>query len=275
MNRFSFSLLVLSALLATWLPKGVQAHDPTLNPMQVLGALGFDQRLNAEVPRDLVFKDENGQRVTLGSFFATKPVILSLGYFECPNLCPLVRHGLLAGLQGVSFTAGQDFTVLAVSIDPTETPAVATKVKQEYVQAYDRPSGAAGWRFLTTDHATIDRLSQAVGFRYAYDTRQRQFAHASGVVILTPEGRVARYLFGIEFPPRELRLALVEAAGDRIGSVVDQVLLYCYHYNPVTGQYDVLIMNVIRLAGLITVCAVAGLVLVLLRREQQVGMRSQ
>jgi protein SCO1/2 len=236
-----------------------------------LGALGFDQRLNAQVPLDLHFVDERGQSVALRRFFGEQPVILTLGYFQCPNLCPLTRRALLASLQQIRLAAGKDFAVLAVSIDPTETPAQAGAAKQEYVARYDRPTGDAGWHFLTGDHATIDSLADAVGFRYAFDTRQGQFAHASGVILLTSEGKVARYLFGLEFPPRDLRLALVESAGKRIGSLVDQVLLFCYHYDPVTGQYSLLVMNVLRLAGLLTVAALGGMVLLFLRKERRIA----
>jgi protein SCO1 len=248
----------------------VQAHDPTLQPAQVLDALGFDQRLNEVVPQDLVLQDEMGHPVRLGTYFVDRPVILTLGYFACPTLCPLVRQGLLAGLQQIGFTAGQEFEVVMVSLDPTETPAIATEVKQEYVEAYNRPTGANGWHFLTGDHAAIDQLAHAVGFRYAYDTRQDQYAHASGIVILTPSGKIASYLFGIEYAQRDLRLALVEAAAGRIGSPLDQVLLFCYRYDPVTGQYTPQIMNLLRLAGLATVLSLGLAIGVLLRRERLV-----
>jgi protein SCO1/2 len=260
-------LWMATGALLTWAP--AHAHDPSLHPAQVLDALGFDQRLDANVPLDLVFQDESGRSAPLQTFFADRPVILSLGYFACPNLCPLARRGLLEALQQVKLDAGKEFTVLAVTIDPAETPALAAKVKQEYVQAYDRPTGDEGWRFLTGDHTTIDQLTAAVGFRYAYDTRQQQFAHPSGVVILTADGKVARYLLGIEYPPRDLRLALVEAANHRIGTVVDQLLLFCYHYDPVTGQYTMLVMNVLRLAGVMTVMALGTMVLVFVRREKE------
>jgi protein SCO1/2 len=207
--------------------------------------------------------------VQLSHFFSGKPVILSMGYYGCPNLCPLTRRGLLASLQQLQFTAGEEFTVLAISIDPEETPELAAQTRDETVQAYGRAAAEPGWHFLTGDHDTIDELSDAVGFRYAYDTRQQAYAHASGVIILTPEGTVSRYLFGLEYAPRDLRLALVEAAANRIGTVIDQVLLFCYHYDPITGEYTMLIMNVLRLAGLATVLSLGGVIALLLHRERR------
>lgn len=269
MWRSSLTLLlgvVLGILLA---PLPVRAHDPDLHPMQVLDAIGFDQRLDAPVPLDLTFVDESGQPVQLSQFFAGKPVILSMGYYDCPNLCPLTRRGMLASLQQLQFTAGEEFTVLAVSIDPEETPALAAQTRDEIVRVYNRSASEVGWHFLTGDHETIDELSDAVGFRYAYDTRQQAYAHASGVVILTPEGTVSRYLFGLEYAPRDLRLALVEATANRIGTVIDQVLLFCYHYDPISGEYTLLIMNVLRVAGLATVLVLGGLIALFLRAERR------
>jgi protein SCO1 len=269
MRRSSWVVLLVLALGILMAPRAVRAHDPNLHPLQVLDAIGFDQRLDAPVPLDLTFLDERGQPVQLRHYFDGKPVILSMGYYDCPNLCPLTRRGLLASLQQLSFTAGEEFRVLAISIDPEETPELAARTHAETVQAYSRPGGEAGWHFLTGDHDAIDELSDAVGFRYAYDTRQEAYAHASGVIILTPEGTVSRYLFGLEYAPRDLRLALVEATANRIGTVIDQVLLFCYHYDPITGEYTMLIMNVLRLAGLTTVLVLGGLITVLLRRERR------
>jgi protein SCO1 len=268
-------LYIFICLAALILPAPIQAHDPALQSAQVLDALGFDQRLNEAVPLDLVLQDEMGRPVRLGTYFVERPVILTLGYFACPNLCPLVRQGLLAGLQQIRFTAGREFEVVMVSLDPTETPAIATEVKQEYVQAYNRPTGATGWHFLTGDHAAIDQLANAIGFRYAYDTRQGQYAHASGIVILTPGGKIASYLFGIEYAQRDLRLALVDAAVGRIGSPLDKVLLFCYRYDPVTGQYTPQIMNLIRLAGMATVISLGLAIAILLRRERTWNARER
>lgn len=269
MRRSSWTCFLVVFGLSLLMPLPVGAHDPSLHPAQVLDAIGFDQRLDAHVPLDLTFTDETGQPVQLGRFFDGKPVILSLGYFTCPNLCPLTRRGLLASLRQLRFTAGKEFTVLAVSINPAETPAMAARTRAEIIQAYNRPVAEPGWHFLTGDHETIDKLAGAVGFRYAFDRRQQVYAHASGVIILTPAGNISRYLFGLEYAPRDLRLALVEAAANHIGTAVDRVLLFCYHYDPVSGEYTLLIMNVVRLAGLATVLLLGGLVVLLLRRERR------
>jgi protein SCO1/2 len=271
-NVLRFTLYALIALAVLMLaPAPGYGHDPALHPNQVLGVLGFDQRLGANAPLDLVFGDENGRQVALADFFGQRPVILLMGYFSCPNLCPLTRHGLAEGLAGLTFEAGEDFEVVAVSIDPQETTQAAAQAKSEQLAAYGRSWTAAGWHFLTGDHASIDRLAEAVGFRYAYDTRQGQFAHASGIVVLTPEAVVARYLFGLEYKGRDLRLALVEAADNHIGTALDQVLLFCFHYDPLTGQYTPLIMNVVRAAGVATVALLGSLVVVLRRKEREIG----
>jgi protein SCO1/2 len=215
---------LVGLLMGLWLTAPVQGHDPTLHETQILGALGFDQRLNAAVPSTLRFVNERGQPVTVGQLWGERPVILTMGHFTCPALCSMVRQELAMGLRDVRFDAGDEFTVIAVSIDPTETPADAARAKAQQLASYGRPETSAGWHFLTSDHATIDQLADAIGFRYAYDARQGQYAHPSGVVILTPDGKVARYLLGLDYAPRDLRLGLVEAVANRIGSVVDQVL---------------------------------------------------
>lgn len=245
------------------------AHDPTLHQTQILDAIGFDQHLDAQVPLDVSFQDENGRSVQLGDYFTGKPVLLSLGYWECPNLCPLSRAGLLHSLAKLDFTVGQEIAVVMVSIDPTETPMLATTVKQQHLASYNRPASADGWHFLSGDHAAIDQLAAAVGFRYAYDAEHDEYAHVSGLVVLTPAGKVARYLYGIDYNPRDLRLSLVEATGNRIGKLADQVLLFCYSYNPVTGHYSLLLTRVLQTAAAITVAAVVGMIWLLLRNERQ------
>jgi protein SCO1/2 len=274
--RFTFCTirLLLFALVA-FAPARSYAHDPELHSSVILGSIGFDQRPGASIPLALSFWNEHDQRVVLADFFGKHPVILLMGYFSCPNLCPLTRYGLAEGLAKVSFDAGAEFVVVAVSIDPQETAAAAAKTKAEELATYGRAQTAGGWHFLRGDHAAIDRLTEAVGFRYAYDSRQGQFAHASGIVVLTPGGEVARYLFGLEFAPRDLRLALVEAANNRIGTALDQVLLFCYHYDPLKGQYTPLIMNVMRVAGTATAVLLAGLVVVLRRKEREIGRASE
>lgn len=253
-------------LVAVWCFPGAGARpllahdeDPHL-PEEMLDLIGFDQRLDAQVPLDLQFRDETGKTLRLDDLFAREPVILALGYFECPNLCSLVRMGLVDGLRQVSFDAGDEFQVVLVSIDPAETPAVAASAKEETLALYERPETAAGWHFLTGEHETIDRLAEAVGFRYAYDPAYGQYAHASGLVLLTPAGKIARYLFGLAYAPRDLRLGLVEAAQNRIGSAVDQILLFCFHYNPAAGRYTATVLTVLRLAGIAFVLGMGAVI---------------
>ena len=219
------------------------------------------------MPLDLTFRDETGQPVTLGQYFGSKPVILALVYYECPMLCTLTLNGLVSALKAVSFDVGNQFNVVTVSFNPAETPNLAAAKKETYLKSYGRAGADAGWHFLTGDAANIKRLVDAVGFRYRYVPEQKQFAHAAGITVLTPSGKIARYFFGVEFAPRDLRLGLVEAANEKIGSPVDQLLLYCFHYDPVTGKYGAVVMNIIRLGGVVTVLALGGAVLIMRRRE--------
>jgi len=234
---------------------------------KALKNVGLDQRLNEQVPLDAVFKDEQGQEARLGQFFKGKPVVLSLVYYSCPMLCTQVLNGQLGAFRSVSFNIGEQFEVVTVSFDARETPQLASAKKQTYIKGYNRPSGEAGWHFLTGDEANIKRLAEAVGFRFAWDEQTKQFAHASGVMVLTPEGKLARYFYGIDYPPRDLRLALVEASQNKIGTPVDALMLYCYHYDPVTGKYGVVVMNVMRVAGIVTVILIVGMILVLKKRS--------
>jgi protein SCO1 len=232
----------------------------------VLNKVGIDQKLNEQLPLDAVFKDEQGNEVRLGQFFNKgKPVIISLVYYQCPMLCNQVMNGMLGSFRQISFNVGEQFEVVTVSFDTKETPQLAAAKKQTYVKGYNRANGAAGWHFLTGDDANVKRLTEAVGFRYTWDEQTKQFAHASGIMLATPEGKLARYFYGIDYPPKDLRLGLVEASENKIGSPVDTLMLYCYHYDPSTGKYGVVIMNVIRLAGIITVVLIIGLLLLLKR----------
>ncbi|HWU41113.1 MAG TPA: SCO family protein [Candidatus Acidoferrum sp.] len=235
--------------------------------------VGFDQRLNEQVPLDLAFRDEGGRPVRLGDYFGGKPVILSLVYYNCTTLCPMILDGLVRSLNPVSFDIGKQFSVLTVSFDPRETPAQAAAKKAEYVRRYRRPGAADGWHFLTGEEAAIRQLTQAVGFRYVYDAKTEQFAHAAGILMLTPQGKVARYFYGFDFSPRDLRLGLIEAAANTIGTPIDQVLLYCYHYDPLTGQYGLIIMNALRLSALATVLALGTFILVMFRRERLANLK--
>jgi len=232
----------------------------------VLKTVGIEQRLNEQVPLDAVFKDEHGQQVRLGDVAKGKPVVLALVYYSCPMLCNQILNGVLGTLRQVSFNAGDQFEVIAISFDSRETPELAATKKQTYVKAYNRPGADAGWHFLTGDDANIKRVTDAAGFHYKWDEKTNQFAHASGIMLLTPDGKLARYFYGIEYPARDVRLGLVEASENKIGSPVDTLMLYCYHYDPATGKYGAVVMNIMKVAGVITVGLIVGMLLVLRKR---------
>ena len=202
--------------------------------------------MDSQVPLDLHFRDESGKQVRLGDFFGQKPVVLSLVYYECPMLCTLVLNGMVTSFKVLSFDVGKEFEVVTVSFNPREKPPLAAAKKQAYLKRYGRPNAEKGWHFLTGDQDQITKLADAVGFRYTYDPKTEQYAHASTIIVLTPKGHVARYYYGIEYAPRDLRLGLIEASANKIGSPVDQVLLYCYHYDPLTGKYGLVIRNVLE-----------------------------
>src|SRR5262249_13909256 len=206
--------------------------------------VGIDQKLDQQVPLDLVFRDETGTPVRLGQYFGSKPVILTLVYYECPMLCNQVLNGLDRSLNVLSFDVGNQFNVVTVSFNPRETPELAAAKKESYIRAYQRPGASAGWRFLPRDGASIQALTGAVGFRYAYDAESKQYAHASGIMILTPQGKISRYFYGIEYGPKDLRLGIIEASEGKISTPVDQLLLYCFHYDPATGKYSLTVLNV-------------------------------
>jgi protein SCO1/2 len=234
-----------------------------------LAGVGFDQNLGAQVPLDLVFRDETGAAVELGTYFGRRPVILVLSYYECPMLCTLVLNGLASGLKPVSFAPGEDFEIVTVSFDPREQPELAAKKKANYVELYGRPGAATAWHFLTGEEPAIRALTRAVGFRYRYDAASNQFAHAAGIMVLTPAGQISRYLFGIEYAPKDIRLALVEASAGKIGSFVDQLLLFCFHYDPETGKYGAAAINGIRAGGILTLAALVLYMIGAWRRERR------
>jgi len=247
--------IVLTCLALACAPLAVKA-DSALP--RLVRDVGFDQRLDAQVPLDLEFRDESGAPVMLGQYFGERPVILVLAYYRCPMLCNLVLNGLTQALRDISFDAGREFEVVAVSFDPRETPELAAAKKRTYATRYGRPGGEAGWHFLTGKQPAIDALTKAVGFRYAYDSPSDEFAHASGIVVLTPRGRVSRYFYDIRYEPRDVRLGLVEASQGRIGSPIDQVLLFCFHYDPAEGKYGAAVMRFVRLGGVLTLLCVAS-----------------
>ncbi|MFZ0960030.1 MAG: SCO family protein [Terriglobia bacterium] len=236
----------------------------SVTPPQLRG-VGIEQRLNNQVPLDLKFRDETGQTVTLGSYFGKKPVILSLVYYSCPMLCTLAENGLLNALRDVKFDIGEQFEVVTVSFDPSETPAMALGKKAVYVGLYGRPAAKQGWHFLVGDEPAIRALTQAVGFHYNYIPETKQFAHATGIMVLTPQGKVSRYFYGIQYPSRDIRLALVEASSEKIGNPVDAILLYCCEYDPVAGKYSMVISHILKIAGVITLLCIGTMIIALSR----------
>ena len=239
-----------------------------------LQGVGITQKLDQQVPLNLQFRDEAGRSVPLASFFHGKPVLLALVYYRCPMLCTQILNGVASSLKAVSFDPGQDFEVVSVSFDPKDTSELAAAKKQSYLRRYGRPNTANGWHFLTGDPANIKALTEAVGFRYRYDPATDQFAHASGIMLLTPQGRLSRYFYGVEFAPRDVRLGLVEASANKIGNPVDEALLFCFHYDPATGKYGAVVINLLRAVGA-GFALVGGLFLVVVwRREIRAGRQS-
>jgi protein SCO1 len=258
----SATMLFASQPQLAAVPEGAQI---TKTLPSVLREVGIDQKLNNQIPLDLVFRDETGRSVALGQYFGKRPVILALVYYDCPMLCTVALNGLLHSLKELTFTVGQQMEIVTVSFDPTEAPSLAAAKKAVYVGLYNRPGAAAAWHFLTGEEASIRRLTQAVGFRYNYDPRTKQYFHATGIMVLTPQGRLARYFYGIQYPVNNLRLGLVEASAGKIGSPVDELMLYCSQYDPGTGKYSVIITHVLKLGALVTVLSLASLVLAMSR----------
>lgn len=242
---------------------------PAATLPEVLGKIGIDQKLDAQVPLDLAFRDETGRAVKLADYFGSKPVVLTLVYYECPMLCTQVLNGTVGAFKTLNFTAGNQFDVVTVSFNPKETTAMAAAKKATYMARYGRPEAAAGWHFLTGEQPAIDALTKSVGFRYLFDETTQQYVHASAIMVLTPQGRVSKYFYGIEYSPKDLRLGLVEASNGKIGGPVEQVLLYCFHYDPRTGKYSMIVMNVLRLAGVATVTLIGGFIVLMWSRDRR------
>ena len=234
---------------------------------KVLERVGFDQRIGEQLPLDVVMRDESGRTVRLGEYFTDLPVLLVPAYYECPMLCTLVLNGVTSALKALPFSVGKEFRVVVFSFDPRDTPEKAAGKKRSYVGEYRRAGADADWHFLTGDEAQIRRLTEAIGFRYTWEEASQQYAHATGIVIATPHGRMAQYFYGVEFSPRDLRLALIESSKERIGTVVDQLLLFCFHYDPATGTYSKLALDAVRVGGVLTLAGLATFVLVMLRRD--------
>src|SRR5262249_52273483 len=261
---------VLALLVLVALPGA--AHADAQRP-QILRDVGFDQRLGAQAPLDLPFRDETGRTVSLRDYVGDKPVVLVPAYYECPMLCTLVLNGVVSALRALPFDIGREFRVVTVSFNPHESSDLAAAKKATYLEQYRRPGAAEGWHFLVGDETSIRPLMEVIGFRYAWDPEARQYAHASGLVVLTPGGRLSHYFYGVEFAPRDLRLALVEASSERIGSVVDQLLLFCFHYDPATGRYSRVALNAVRAGGILTLAALGAFLVVMLRRDRAQARR--
>jgi protein SCO1/2 len=247
--------------------KGIMSPPANVRPPR-LENVGIEQHLDAQIPPDLTFHDETGNTVKLGDYFGKKPLILNLVYYNCTMLCGEALSALTGAMRLLKFDVGEEFDVVTVSFDPRETPQIAAAKKQDYVKRYGRAGAAKGWHFLTGPPESVNALTKAVGFQYQYDPKINQFAHATAILVLTPQGRISRYFYGVDFPPKDLRMGLVEASQGKIGNAVDQVLLYCYHYDPATGKYGAIITNILRLAAAATILIVGGFLLIMLRLER-------
>jgi protein SCO1/2 len=262
--RFHVATLLALAGFAALSVNAQQANTPA-----ILHKVGITQNLNAQIPPDLMFRDETGKSVRIGEFFGKKPIVLSLVYFDCPALCTEVLNGELRTMQAISLDLGKDFEAVTVSFEPKDTPALAKAKRDVYIGQYGRSGATDHWHFLTGDQQSIDALTNAVGFQYAYDSSIRQYAHAAAILVLTPEGRIDRYFYGVIYPARDVRLGLVEASEGKIGTLTDHALLYCYQYDPMTGKYGVVIMNVLRAAGGLTVLILGIFMTMMFLRERK------
>ena len=274
---FAARVLLAAALLATsaWgqMNNGVMSPPANTRPPR-LENVGIEQHLDAQVPPDLTFRDDTGKAVTLGDYFGRKPLILNLVYYNCTMLCGEALAGLSSAMRLVKFDLGNEFDVLTVSFDPRETPEMAAAKKKDYVARYGRANAAAGWHFLTGQPDSINALTKVVGFQYQYDAKSNQYAHATAIMVLTPQGRISRYFYGVDFPPKDLRMGLVEASQGKIGNAVDAVLLYCYHYDPETGKYGAIVANILRLAAAVTILTMGIFLFILWRLDLSVPRRT-
>jgi protein SCO1/2 len=245
--------------------RSIMSPPPSVRPPG-LKNVGIQQNLNQQVPADLMFTDELGRKVRLGDYFGKKPIILNLVYFTCPMLCGEGLSGLESALRVLKFDVGKEFEVITVSFDPKDTPEAAAKKKEQILRRYKRAGAEQGWHFLVGQQDSIDAIAKAVGFQYEYDAKTEQFAHTTAIMVLTPEGKISQYYYGIDYPPKDLRLGLVEASQNKIGNVVDELLLYCYHYDPEKGKYSATVMRVLRLMGVATMLCLGTFLFVLIRR---------
>ncbi len=253
-------------------PQGLAPADagqPAGAKPGILTKVGIDQKLNQQIPLDLAFVDETGRDVRLGEYFGRRPVILALVYYECPMLCTQVLNGLVGSLGVLTFDVGREFDVVAVSINPREGPGLAAQKKEAYLERYKRPQTAAGWHFLTGKEENIRRLADAVGFRYAFDETIKQYAHGAAIELLTPRGVLSKYFYGIEFSPRDIKFGVMEASEERVGSLIENALLLCYHYDPATGKYGATALQAVRIGAVATMLAIVSFVFVSLRNERR------
>src|ERR1700688_1762839 len=267
------ALALLTASASAQMNNGVMSPPANTRPPR-LENVGITQHLDAQVPPDLIFRDETGKTVNLGNYFGRKPLILNLVYYNCTMLCGEALAGLSSAMRLIKFDVGNQFDVVTVSFDPRETPEMAAAKKKDYVGRYGRANAATGWHFLTGQPDSINALTKVVGFQYQYDPKSNQYAHATAIMVLTPQGRISRYFYGVDFPPKDLRMGLVEASQGKIGNAVDAVLLYCYHYDPETGKYGALVGNVLRVAAAATILLLGGLLFILWRLDRSVTRKT-
>jgi len=258
--------LLASTAFGQAMSKGIMSPPASTRPPR-LENVGIEQHLDGQVPPDLNFVDDAGRAVKLGEYFGKKPIILNLVYYNCTMLCGEALAGLAGSMKMIKFDVGKEFDVVTVSFNPQETPEIAAAKKKDYLERYGRPGAASGWHFLTGPPESINALTKAVGFQYQYDPKLNQYAHATAIMVLTPQGRISRYFYGVDFPPKDLRMGLVEASQGKIGNPIDQVLLYCYHYDPATGKYGAVVSNILKLGAGITIVLLGGLLLILFRLE--------
>jgi len=258
--------LLAGAAWGQGMGNGIMSPPPNVRPPG-LKNVGIQQNLNQQIPPDLMFTDDLGRKVQLGDYFGQKPLILNFVYYGCPMLCGEGLSGLESALHVLKFDVGKEFEVITISFDPKNTPETAAKKKEQFLRRYHRPGAERGWHFLVGQQGAIDAVTRAAGFQYEYDQKTGQFAHSTAILVLTPQGKIAQYYYGIEYSPKDLRLALVEASQNRIGNLVDELLLYCYHYDPEKGKYSATVMRVLRLMAVATMLCVGALLFVMIRRR--------
>ena len=264
MGTLALALLLSLPALGQGMTKGIMSPPANVRPPG-LKHVGIEQHLDGQIPPELTFRDETGKAVRLGDYFGKKPLILNLVYYQCPMLCGEVLNSLASTFRVLKFDIGKEFEVLTVSFDPRETPELAAAKKAVYLKRYGRAGAAEGWHFLTGPQESIDALTSAAGFQYEFDAKTNQFAHATAIMVLTPEGKISQYYYGMDYAPKDLRLGLVQASNHKIGTMVDELLLYCYHYDPATGKYGAVVSRILKLAGGATVLLLGAFIVVMLR----------